>query len=361
MSAELFQRLPIGVLIVNALGQIVDANPAAVALFGGPLAGSDIETLIPLQLRDGHINLRAEYMENPQPRLMGSFKRPTKALRRDGVTIPIAITLAPYIDDKILVTVQDMREQALLLTRLASQNEALETSNKELERFAYIASHDLQQPMRTIACFAQILEEDYGEGQPLDAEGIVVINFIIQGALQGQRLTNDFLALSRLQQTPTKMRDTDIALLTEGAMLDLAKRVAETRATIEVGEMPEAHCDGGQVRQVVANLLSNALKYTRTGNAPAVRISGRLIDDQWVQYAISDQGRGVHPEDRARIFGTFERSSNVGTVSGSGIGLAICKKVISRHKGRIWCSDNHPHGTIFHFTLPAAHEPTVLH
>jgi two-component system sensor kinase FixL len=361
MSAELFQRLPIGVLVVSRVGVILDANPAAMALFGGPIQGESIEALVPEAQRRDHVMLRDRFVKEPKARRMGSMKRPTKALRQDGVVIPVAITLAPYLDDKILVTVQDMNEQERLLHKLATQNDALETSNKELERFAYIASHDLQQPMRTIACFAQILEEDYGEGKVLDDEGIATINFIIQGAVQGQRLINDFLALSRLQQAATKMRDTDMQLLAEGAKLDLAKRIAETDADVEIEELPEAHCDGAQVRQVFANLISNSLKYTRPDETPVVRVTGRLIDDEWVQYAVSDQGRGVRPEDRTRIFGTFERSSNVGSVSGSGIGLAICKKVVSRHKGRIWCSANHPHGSIFYFTLPAAHEPEILH
>jgi signal transduction histidine kinase len=235
---------------------------------------------------------------------------------------------------------------------LAARTEDLQRSNSELEQFAYVASHDLQEPLRKVASFCQLLQRRYA-GR-LDAKADEYIEHAVDGAKRMQALINDLLAFSRVGRTAQRREPVSCAVLVAQAWANLAADVRRTHAAIEVGELPVVLAEASLLTAVFQNLISNALKF-RADEPPRVTITARRDGGFWL-FSFADNGIGIEPGYAERIFVIFQRLHDKATYPGTGIGLAMVRKIIEYHGGRIWLDTTVTAGARFWFTLPALPE-----
>jgi light-regulated signal transduction histidine kinase (bacteriophytochrome) len=255
-------------------------------------------------------------------------------LRRTGARVTREVTAA--------------RTGSTELSELEARTADLQRSNAELEQFAYLASHDLQEPLRKVASFCQLLQRRYAG--KLDARADQYIEFAVDGALRMQALINDLLAFSRVGQTKAlpSLVSSDAALAR--ARENLAQDLEKSGATIEAGHLPLVMAELPLLTAVFQNLLSNALKF---GGAPSPRIVVTARPDGRFQvFSFTDYGIGIAPEDAERVFVLFQRLNERSAYPGTGVGLAMCRKIIEYFGGRIWLDPTAAEGTRFCFTLP---------
>jgi signal transduction histidine kinase len=232
---------------------------------------------------------------------------------------------------------------------LAQKVEELARSNADLEQFAYVASHDLQEPLRMVSAYTQLLADRY-RGK-LDEQADKYIHYAVDGAARMQSLIQDLLAFSRVGQQETAIASTDCNEIVEQAIANLRAAIVESSATVTHGPLPRLMANGSQLQQVFQNLIGNALKF-KGSQAPLVQISARKEGTGWI-FAVADNGIGISAEHAESVFTIFNRLHTRTEYPGNGIGLAICKKIIERHAGRIHASPQEGGGTLFNFTLPA--------
>ncbi|MGN6174539.1 MAG: ATP-binding protein [Streptosporangiaceae bacterium] len=236
--------------------------------------------------------------------------------------------------------------------RLEARTEDLQRSNAELEQFAYVASHDLQEPLRKVASFCQLLQRRYA-GR-LDEKADQYIEHAVDGAKRMQALINDLLAFSRVGRTAQRRERVSCAVLLAQAWANLGPAVRQSHATIEVGDLPVVLGETSLLTAVFQNLLSNALKFAGD-QAPRVSVSARRDGEYWL-FSLTDNGIGIPAEYAERIFVIFQRLHDKAAYPGTGIGLAMCRKIIEYHGGRIWLDTTVTSGARFCFTLPAPPE-----
>jgi light-regulated signal transduction histidine kinase (bacteriophytochrome) len=247
-----------------------------------------------------------------------------------------------------ILQIQDITERKRAEDRLRDVLAELERSNKELEQFASIASHDLQEPLRMVASYTQLLAERY-EGQ-LDEKAQKYIAYAVDGAIRMQRLVNDLLAYSRISTRGNPLETTDSHSILGEAIRNLAATIEESKAIITNEELPMVRADASQFVQLFQNLLANAIKF-RGKNFPRVHVSARDEGREWI-FSVRDNGIGIDRQYADRIFVIFQRLHTQQEYSGTGIGLAVCKRIAERHGGKIWFDSEPGKGSTFFFTLP---------
>jgi signal transduction histidine kinase len=225
----------------------------------------------------------------------------------------------------------------------------LERSNADLEAFAYVASHDLAEPLRSVAGFVALLERQYGDR--LDDRAREFIAYAVDGVERMQRMIDDLLLYARAGTTDLRLERVDAGELVAGALRDLGTAVAERGATVEVGTLPVLRADPGQLQRVFLNLLGNAIKYTAPGVSPLVTVSGRTAGDD-AEIAVADNGIGIDPAEVDRAFEMFARLPGNAEYQGTGLGLAISRRIVERHGGRLWVEPNAAGGSVFALRLP---------
>lgn len=233
---------------------------------------------------------------------------------------------------------------------------SLERSNKELEHFAYVASHDLQEPLRKIGSFTELLARKY-QGQ-LDEKADAYIGYIVDGAQRLQTLINDLLAFSRVTTKGKEFEPVDCNALLARVQLDLELAVKESSARLSVGDLPTVMADAVQLGQVFQNLIGNAIKYCASGEAPEIDVAAVAREGEWL-FSVRDSGIGIEPQHFERVFQLFQRLHTREEYSGTGIGLALCKKIIERHGGKIWLESAAGRGSTFFFTLPGVRREEI--
>ena len=236
--------------------------------------------------------------------------------------------------------------------QLRAQSRELQRSNTELEQFAYVASHDLQEPLRMVASYCQLLKRRYAG--KLDGDADEFIGYAVEGASRMQRLINDLLSYSRVGhggEVFTALPATD---LVKTALGNLEAAIADSGARVDLGELPEIHGDRTQLVQLFQNLIGNAIKFRRD-EAPVITISA-AIDGAFAEFTVADNGIGIERDYVEKVFLIFQRLHDREKYSGTGIGLAIVKKVVERHGGKVWIESAPGEGSQFHFTLPIAQE-----
>lgn len=225
----------------------------------------------------------------------------------------------------------------------------LERSNRELEQFAYVASHDLQEPLRTISGFSSLLRRRYGD--QLDEKALSYIERTVQGTERMQALINDLLSYSRVQTRGEQLLDADLNTIVARLQDDLETFLRDRKARIMINELPTLPVDRTQIAQLFSNLIRNAVKYQHPDRDPVVSIAARDRGAE-VEFIVEDNGRGIDPQYHERIFQIFQRLEAKGSAeTGTGIGLAIARRIVERHGGRIWVESAEGHGASFHFTL----------
>ncbi len=251
--------------------------------------------------------------------------------------------------DEVLLIGHDVTGERRAAAALEEYAAELARSNDELQQFAYVASHDLQEPLRSIVSFVQLLERRY-RGR-FDEDADEMIGFIVEGGSRMQDLINDLLAFSRVSTRARAFAALSLDEAVQDAVLDLRGVIGETGADVRFGDLPTVCGDRGQLVQVFENLISNAIKFRRPDAPPEVRISAVRDLRMW-HVMIADNGIGIEAEYYDRIFVIFQRLHTRDVYPGTGIGLAIVKKIVERHGGRVWVDSIPGEGSVFHITLP---------
>jgi len=248
----------------------------------------------------------------------------------------------------ILSLVQDQTERKQAEEELQQLNQQLQRSNQELEQFAYVASHDLREPLRKIRSYSDLLVKRY-QGQ-LDERADKYINYITDSVIRMQALITDLLTYSRVSRNELILEPTDLGEILQQTLTDLSPAIEENHAIINTTLLPIVQANPLQIRQVLQNLIANAIKF-RSEQPPQIDIKADCQDDFW-QISIQDNGIGIDPSYSDRIFAIFQRLHYREEYPGTGIGLAICQKIVERHGGKIWVESELGQGSTFYFTLP---------
>jgi len=274
-------------------------------------------------------------------------------IRRDGSRFWASTVLAALRDEQGELlgfgkVMRDLTERKLGEERLAQKMEELARSNRELEQFAYVASHDLQEPLRMVASYVQLLSKRY-RGK-LGQEADEFIAYAVDGATRMQQLINDLLMFSRVGTRGNELRPVAMEAVLDDVLTGLQILRHETGATVTHDPLPIVQGDATQLGQLLQNLISNAIKF-RGDESPRVHISATAHGHEWL-FAVRDNGIGIDPQYHERIFVIFQRLHGRGEYPGTGIGLAVCKKIVERHGGRMWVESTMGSGATFYFTLP---------
>jgi len=263
------------------------------------------------------------------------------------------ITVAPVLNedqkiDGLVAVLNDITKLKMAEERLAQHAEELARSNSELEQFAYIASHDLQEPLRMVSSYCQLLKKRYYD--KLEGDACEFIEFAVDGAQRMQTLIEDLLTYSRVGTRGEPFEVTDCNEVMETVTSNLQIAIEESAADIKCNKLPVTIADRTQLVQLFQNLICNAIKF-RNGDIPKIRIHSKKENGRWV-FSIKDNGIGIEAEFKQRIFEIFQRLHSKDKYPGTGIGLAICKKIVERHNGEIWLESQSDKGSTFYFTLP---------
>ena len=348
-----FDSAPDGVIIISHLGKILLVNQQTEHLFGytnEELEGKDIELLIPKRYHHNHQSHKTEFISNPTVRKMGS-KNELWACRKDGSEFAAEISLSPVnLSDKTIITavIRDVTERKKAEEEIALQNKKLQIQYKELEQFAYIASHDLQEPLRTIVSFSELLETQCTEDNNEAAK--TYIKFISNSSKRMQQLIKGLLDYSRVGKH-RELSYVDCNLIVSEVISDLNSAVQESNAQITVGPLPSLNAYALEIRLLFQNLISNALKFRHSGTTPKIKITAKAEKKHW-HFTVQDNGIGISEEDCEKIFIIFKRLHNRNEYEGIGIGLSHCKKIIELHGGEIWVESKLNEGSTFNFTIP---------
>jgi PAS domain S-box-containing protein len=358
--------------LTGRLGRILDRSSNEIYVF-------DAESLHFIQVNQGAqqnlgytmeelkqltpLDLKPEFSKNKFDRLIEPLRTAgkdqivfeTMHKRKDGTTYPVEVRLQLSRQEKpavFVAVIQDISERRLAEQTLKKHAEELERSNAELERFAYVASHDLQEPLRMVASYVQLLQRRY-QGK-LDKDADEFIAFAVDGASQMKLLINDLLAYSRVGSSSKSFETVNTETTLEKALANLNAAINESDAEITHGLLPTVFADDSQLTLLFQNLISNAIKF-HSNTPPRIQVAAEQDSRGWV-FSIQDNGIGIDPEYAERIFVIFQRLHTRGDYPGTGIGLAICKKIVECHGGRIWVESVLGKGTKFYFTLPYKQE-----
>lgn len=345
---------------VNMDGLIRDWNPASERLYGyaaSEIIGQTTERLVPKHLQAQGLAVGARIMNGERFTNIDSPR-----LHKDGHIVQTNATISPIFDARgalsgVSVISRDDSERRAwaqelkeLNNQLTKANEALELSNEELQQFAFIASHDLQAPLRHITSFTQLLEMQYAN--ELGEQGLDWIARTVDSTRHMQSLIDDLLAFSRIEASKIEFDRVDAQHAVANALEHLSEFIDERHATVTVEKLPSLMADEVQMVQLFENLIGNGIKYN-TNKRPIIHIQCEILDEEAL-FAVSDNGIGVAEEFSNQIFEIFKRLHSKDAYDGTGIGLAICKRIVNRHGGRIWLESNQDQGSTFFFTLPAA-------
>jgi PAS domain S-box-containing protein len=345
VAAQVVEAAPHAMLMIDRERAIRLVNRKTEALFGyvrEDLIGQPIEILMPRRFRDLHPGHVQAFFATPSARAMGAG-RELFGRRKDGSEVPVEIGLSTLETPDGLFTLASIVD----ITEHKRHEDELQRSNAELEQFAYIASHDLQEPLRMVASYTELLAQRY-RGK-LDDKADKYIFYAVDGAKRMQQLVADLLAYSRVGSQGKPLVPVAVGAVLTSVLHVLADPIQTASAVVEAGELPVVLADELQLRQLLQNLIGNALKFC--GEAPPrIVIGAQLHDDRW-QFSVRDNGIGIEMQYAERIFEMFQRLHERGKYEGSGIGLSIAKRIVERHGGRIWLESTPGVGTTFLFTL----------
>lgn len=342
---DALEAAPNGMMVVERDGVISFANSEARRLFASDLVGESVETFIAPEARANHRALREGYLFAPTRRGMGKG-RDLIALSAKGRSFPVEIGLNPIERHGRAATLAAVVD----ITERKKAESALLRSNAELEQFAYLASHDMQEPLRMVASYTQLLGERY-RGR-LDEKADRYIGYATEGVVRMQTLVRDLLSYSRVTSEPHAKASVDLADVVADTLAQFRERLRECGGEVSVSALPAVVGNRIQLERVFSNLFANALKF-RADAPPLVSVSAER-SGVMVVISVADNGIGIDPRHFERVFLMFQRLHERGKYEGSGIGLAIVKKIVEGHGGKVWLHRPEGQGTRISFTLPAA-------
>jgi PAS domain S-box-containing protein len=344
-----------GIYGLDLEGKITFINPAAskmLGLNGGQIVGRPMEQIVHHTMSDGLPFAKASpiltILEDGVPR------QGTEELfrRNDGTSIPVDYLSTPIVERGELigsvVSFRDVTERQRAEQALAEKARELARSNTELEQFAYVASHDLQEPLRMVSSYTQLLARRYKGKLGSDADDFIA--YAVDGAARMQRLIQDLLTYSRVGTKGREFVPADCERLLDQVLGDLKVAIEESGAVVTRDALPIVRGDETQIGQLLQNLIGNALKF-HNQESPHVHVSSKRNGKEWI-FSVRDNGIGIDAQYAERIFVIFQRLHRRDEYPGTGIGLAVCKKIVERHGGRIWVESNQEKGATFYFTLP---------
>jgi PAS domain S-box-containing protein len=348
----LLEAAPDAMVVVNQGGEIVLLNVQAEKQFGyrrDELVGQKVKNIIPEGFAE---RLIADGLRSAEDALAQQIGTGIEliARRKDGSEFPIELMLSPLGSaEGILVTaaIRDITTRKKAEANLLQKVAELNRSNEELGQFAYIASHDLQEPLRMVASYTQLLSRRY-KGK-LDSDADEFIAFAVDGAGRMQRLIQDLLAYSRVGTQGSNLLDISSEEALQQALLNLRGAIKESGALVTHDPLPTVLADEMQLTQLFQNLVGNAIKYQGPG-VPKVHITARNSGKKW-SFSVQDNGLGIEPQYFERIFGMFQRLHKREAFAGTGIGLAICKKIVEQHGDSISVESQPGQGSTFRFAL----------
>jgi PAS domain S-box-containing protein len=349
----LLEAAPDAMVVVAHDGRIVLLNVQAEKQFGylrDELTGQQVERIIPEGFAERLIADGLRSVEDALAQEIGTGIE-LVGRRKDGSQFPIEIMLSPLESaEGVLITaaIRDITTRKKAAQTLLQKVDELNRSNGELEQFAYIASHDLQEPLRMVSSYTQLLAKRY-RGK-LDSDADEFIAFAVDGASRMERLIQDLLVYSRVGTAVHESRSVSSEDALKQALMNLRGAIRESGAMVSQDCLPTVMANEMQLIQLFQNLIGNAVKYRRSAT-PIIHVAAATTNDNKWSFSVNDNGLGIEPQYFERIFGLFQRLHKRGEFSGTGIGLAICKKIVERHGGVISVVSEFGHGTTFHFTM----------
>lgn len=348
---SMVDHVPIGISRTDLSGRFVFVNEEFCKMFGTAadnLLGQTPDDVVPQFASDksGSINRRVMELAQPEERI----ERLTLGEREQFMKV---IRMPVKDDQQRVIGMQavwlDVTELQQAQNRLERYAQNLERSNVDLQQFAYVASHDLQEPLRAVTNYCQLMEKNYS-GQ-LDERALRWLQFVINGARRMQTLVRDLLTFARVDNRTESWITVDSDSIGRLAIENLSQAIKEAGAEVTVGKLPVVWADATQLEALFQNLVGNAVKF-RGERRPRVSVTAQRVEHGW-QFAVRDNGIGIKPEFRERVFEIFKRIESQDRYSGTGIGLAICKRIVERYGGKIWVESQFGRGSTFYFTLPS--------
>jgi PAS domain S-box-containing protein len=355
--------LPVAIFLSDPAGNIIFTNPAVERIWGlrthvsrdrySEYKGVWFENGRPVEPEQWALSRTLEThqpFENELVEIVGS-REDSKIVR--NFSIPIRDASGNFLGAVVVtedVTQRIRTQEELRIAKEAAEKSAgeLARSNKDLEQFAYVSSHDLQEPLRMVTGFMQLLQKNYGG--KLDSTADKYIQFAVDGAKRMEQLINDLLTYSRVGTTGRDPSPVDMDRMLDQALANLSLSIQESNTQIVRQPLPTIKADGPQMVQLFQNLIGNAIKF-RGERAPVIRVDARKEDSFWI-FSVSDNGIGIDPEFHNRVFLIFQRLHTADKFPGTGIGLALCRKITDRHNGEIWIESTPGQGSKFCFSLP---------
>jgi PAS domain S-box-containing protein len=350
----IIESAPNALVMANIKGDISLVNKQANKIFGynaSELLGKSLETIIPKRFRMAHKHKHADYYRQPEARNFDQI-HDLYALRKDGTEFPVEIGITPIVTDEgtvAIASIVDVTERVQNEAIIKKQLFELQLKNQEMEQFTYIASHDLQEPLRTVLNYIQFLEEDYPE--QISGEVALHVSEMKYAVNRMGILVRSLLDYGRLGQNKV-LKLTDTGIIVNDVIADLNTLIKTTHASIIIDcKLPVLNTYETELRQLFQNLINNAVKFRKPDVAPIISIGCEKSGEDY-EFFIADNGIGIDPKYFQRIFLMFQRLNKINEFEGYGVGLANCKKIVDLHGGRIWVESATGEGSVFKFTIP---------
>lgn len=355
----LLSTLVDGVITIDDKGVVDSFNPAAERIFGytaDEVIGQNISVLMPEPYHSQHDAYIHNYIHTGKAKIIG-IGREVSGKRKNGSLFPLDLAVGSFVIDgqmKFVGTIRDISDRKLYEEARENLLTALTQANTELERFAYIASHDMQEPLRMISNFSKLIATEYREN--LDDAGKEYLNFVLSASGRMQALIADLLEYSRLNTGPVRLDLINTEEIVTVALQNLATSIVEKQADITFEKLPQVRYNTVQCMRLFQNLLANAIKFQPRGQKPVVQIKASGDAASHWTFSISDNGIGMREDQCSIIFDPFKRLHSWDSYKGSGIGLSACRKIVENHGGKIWVTSTPGKGSTFWFTVPKHNE-----